>query len=57
MSERKPIVGGNWKMNLHAADAEALIAGLVSGGAKVFDIGCGPTPMLYFAARAGRAAL
>ncbi|MGC6454223.1 MAG: phosphomannomutase/phosphoglucomutase [Candidatus Puniceispirillaceae bacterium] len=30
--------------------AEALIAGLVSGGAKVFDIGCGPTPMLYFAA-------
>ena len=29
--------------------AEALIAGLVDGGAEVFDIGFGPTPMLYFA--------
>jgi len=30
--------------------AAALIEGLVAGGARVFDIGCGPTPMLYFAA-------
>lgn len=30
--------------------AAALIEGLVAGGAQVFDIGCGPTPMLYFAA-------
>lgn len=28
----------------------ALIDGLVAGGATVTDIGCGPTPMLYFAA-------
>ena len=28
----------------------ALIEGLVDGGANVTDIGCGPTPMLYFAA-------
>ena len=30
--------------------AAALIDGLVAGGAQVSDIGCGPTPMLYFAA-------
>ena len=29
--------------------ASALIDGLVAGGAYVLDIGCGPTPMLYFA--------
>ena len=29
--------------------ATALIDGLVAGGAQVSDIGCGPTPMLYFA--------
>ena len=31
--------------------AAALIDGLVAGGAQVSDIGCGPTPMLYFAAQ------
>ena len=30
--------------------AAALVEGLVAGGAEVADIGCGPTPMLYFAA-------
>ena len=30
--------------------ATALIDGLCNGGADVIDIGCGPTPMLYFAA-------
>ncbi len=30
--------------------AAALIDGLVDGGANVTNIGCGPTPMLYFAA-------
>lgn len=30
--------------------AAALIDGLVAGGASVSDIGCGPTPMLYYAA-------
>ena len=30
--------------------AASLIDGLVDGGANVTDIGCGPTPMLYFAA-------
>ena len=28
----------------------ALIEGLIAGGAEVSNIGCGPTPMLYFAA-------
>ena len=31
--------------------AKAIIQGLVDGGADVTDIGCGPTPMLYFAAK------
>jgi len=30
--------------------AARLIEGLQAGGAEVIDIGCGPTPMLYFAA-------
>jgi phosphomannomutase len=30
--------------------AAALIDGLRAGGGEVIDIGCGPTPMLYFAA-------
>ena len=29
--------------------AAALIDGLVKAGGNVLDIGCGPTPMLYFA--------
>ena len=29
---------------------DALVDGLRRGGARVVDIGCGPTPMLYFAA-------
>ncbi len=28
MPNRKPAVGGNWKMNLHAADVDALVDGL-----------------------------
>ncbi len=28
---------------------EALVEGLIAAGADVVDIGCGPTPMLYFA--------
>ena len=28
--------------------AAALCDGLVAGGARVSDIGCGPTPMLYY---------
>ncbi|MGB2160104.1 MAG: phosphomannomutase/phosphoglucomutase, partial [Candidatus Puniceispirillaceae bacterium] len=30
--------------------AAMLIDGLKAGGAEVIDVGCGPTPMLYFAA-------
>ena len=29
--------------------ANALCEGLVAGGARVSNIGCGPTPMLYYA--------
>ncbi len=37
------------------AMSRALIAGLVASGMRVTDIGCGPTPMLYFAATTGEA--
>lgn len=29
MADRKSIVGGNWKMNLHGADVDALVDGLI----------------------------
>jgi triosephosphate isomerase len=53
MSERKPIVGGNWKMNLHAAEAEALIAGLAETGLPdgVQTVVCPAFPYLAAAAR------
>ncbi|QNN25183.1 triose-phosphate isomerase [Planctomycetales bacterium ZRK34] len=53
MSERKPIVGGNWKMNLHAADAEALIAGLADAGLpdSVETVVCPAFPYLAAAAK------
>jgi triosephosphate isomerase len=31
MADRKPFVGGNWKMNLHSAEAQALTRALVDG--------------------------
>ncbi|MBI1368455.1 MAG: triose-phosphate isomerase [Planctomycetes bacterium] len=34
MADRKPIVGGNWKMNLHTAEADALAAALVAAGSS-----------------------
>ena len=43
------VVGRDGRLSSPAL-ASALIDGLVAGGAAVFDIGCGPTPMLYFAA-------
>lgn len=35
--------------------SEALIKGLVEGGAEVHDVGLGPTPMLYYAAYSSKA--
>ncbi len=45
----KVTVGRDGRLSSPAL-AAALIDGLVAGGAQVSDIGCGPTPMLYFAA-------
>ena len=42
-------VGRDGRLSSPALSA-ALVDGLVAGGATVTDIGCGPTPMLYFAA-------
>ena len=46
---KKVIVGRDGRLSSPTL-AKALIEGLVDGGADVTDIGCGPTPMLYFAA-------
>ena len=43
-------VGRDGRLSSPALSA-ALIDGLCAGGAEVVDIGCGPTPMLYFAAQ------
>jgi phosphomannomutase len=45
----KVVVGRDGRLSSPQLSA-ALIDGLVDGGAEVTDIGCGPTPMLYFAA-------
>ena len=42
-------VGRDGRLSSPALSA-ALIEGLQAGGGEVTDIGCGPTPMLYFAA-------
>ena len=47
--ENKVVVGRDGRLSSPQLSA-ALIDGLVDGGANVTDIGCGPTPMLYFAA-------
>ena len=46
---RQVAVGRDGRLSSPAL-AGALVDGLVAGGAHVSDIGCGPTPMLYFAA-------
>jgi len=47
---RQVVVGRDGRLSSPEL-AKALIQGLVDGGAHVTDIGCGPTPMLYFAAK------
>ena len=37
MAKRKPIVGGNWKMNLHSGEAHALARSIVNGLGKNDD--------------------
>ncbi len=46
---KKVVVGQDGRLSSPTL-SKALIDGLVDGGADVTDIGCGPTPMLYFAA-------
>ncbi len=42
------VIGRDGRLSSPAL-AQALAAGLVQGGARVIDVGLGPTPMLYFA--------
>ena len=54
MSNRRPFVGGNWKMNLSAASAEALTAALVSAlrGVETVEVAvCPPFPYLQSVGR------
>ena len=48
MADRRAYVGGNWKMNLHAAEAEALAGGLIEslGGVGAADVAICP-PFCY----------
>ena len=46
--DKRIAVGRDGRLSSPAL-ASHLIDGLVAGGATVFDIGCGPTPMLYYA--------
>jgi len=46
---RRIAVGRDGRLSSPALEA-ALIKGLTASGAEVLSIGCGPTPMLYFAA-------
>lgn len=46
---RKCLVGGDGRLSTPVLSA-ALVRGLLSCGLEVADIGCCPTPMLYFAA-------
>ncbi|MDE2327298.1 MAG: phosphomannomutase/phosphoglucomutase, partial [Rhodospirillales bacterium] len=48
------IVGRDGRLSSPAM-ARAVIAGLVASGMQVTDIGCGPTPMLYYAATVAEA--
>jgi len=53
MSDRKPIVGGNWKMNLHAEEAQSLLGELAEAGLadSVDTVVCPPFPYLAAAAQ------
>ncbi|MEX2671135.1 MAG: triose-phosphate isomerase [Phycisphaeraceae bacterium] len=53
MSDRKPIVGGNWKMNLNAAEAETLVSQLTQelAGSAADVVICPPFPYLQQTAR------
>ena len=44
MASRRPSVGGNWKMNLHADEAAALTEALVKGldATKAVDVAICP---------------
>ena len=48
------VVGRDGRLSSPAM-ATSLCKGLIAGGAKVIDIGCGPTPMLYYANEAVKA--
>ena len=48
--KRRPIMAGNWKMNMLVSEAEALVKGLQSGldGAEEVDVVVAPPSLALF---------
>ena len=55
MSDRKPIVGGNWKMNLHSGDVAALAGGLAAAGLPTDHVQAVVCPAFPYLAQAADA--
>ena len=54
MSKRTPYVGGNWKMNLHAGEVDALTSAIVEGMKGVGPVDVAICPAFPYLERAGR---
>ena len=54
MPDRKPYVGGNWKMNLHAGDADGLIAALLESLKDAGDVDVAICPAFPYLALASQ---
>ncbi|MCX5662883.1 MAG: triose-phosphate isomerase [Planctomycetota bacterium] len=55
MSKRKPFVGGNWKMNLHGSEAQALASALNAGFAHAAQVDAAVFPAFPYLASVGAA--
>ena len=54
MSQRRGYVGGNWKMNLHSDEADALAAALIAGMAGIGPVDVTICPASPYLAQVGR---
>lgn len=54
MAQRTPYVGGNWKMNLHAAEAQDLTSALVAGMEGVGSVDVVVCPAFPYLAQVGQ---
>ena len=54
MAKRKPYVGGNWKMNLHAGEADALATTLIADLASITSVDVAICPAFPYLSQVGR---